>query len=263
MAYDVSKLVKLGHLKTALTKVNDTFATKQSVTDLKTSVDNLVAEGGEPNVITSIKVNGTAQTISDKSVNITVPTKVSALTNDSEFQTKANVSSAITTAIAGLSTLSFKKVTVLPTVDAAEANVIYLYKNATTSHYDLYAKVDGETELQLLDDTTVNLDGYVKTADTTSLLAPYAKTTDVNANLAKKVDAVSGKGLSTNDYTTDEKNKLAGVKTGANKVEASTNGKIKIDGVDTTVYTLPSNVIQGAVATDSEITDLLTEVFGA
>ena len=29
--------------------------------------------------------------------------------------------------------------------------------------------------------------------------------------LANKVDKVSGKGLSTNDYTTTEKNKLAGI----------------------------------------------------
>ena len=33
----------------------------------------------------------------------------------------------------------------------------------------------------------------------------------------QKVDKVSGKGLSTNDYTTTEKNKLAGIETGANK----------------------------------------------
>lgn len=35
--------------------------------------------------------------------------------------------------------------------------------------------------------------------------------------LSKKVDKVSGKGLSTNDYTTAEKNKLVGIATGANK----------------------------------------------
>jgi hypothetical protein len=37
----------------------------------------------------------------------------------------------------------------------------------------------------------------------------------------------------------DEITKLAGVSEGANKVEASTNGNIKIDGVDTVVYTHP------------------------
>ena len=33
-----------------------------------------------------------------------------------------------------------------------------------------------------------------------------------------KVDKVSGKGLSTNDFTTEEKNKLAGIAAGATKV---------------------------------------------
>lgn len=37
------------------------------------------------------------------------------------------------------------------------------------------------------------------------------------SRLGNKVDKVDGKGLSTNDYTTDEKNKLAGIATGANK----------------------------------------------
>ena len=32
-----------------------------------------------------------------------------------------------------------------------------------------------------------------------------------------KVDKIPGKGLSTNDYTTEEKNKLAGIEAGANK----------------------------------------------
>ena len=55
--------------------------------------------------------------------------------------------------------------------------------------------------------------------------------------LAGKVDKVNGKGLSTEDYTTTEKNKLAGISTNANKVEASTtNGNIKIDGIETQVY---------------------------
>lgn len=54
--------------------------------------------------------------------------------------------------------------------------------------------------------------------------------------LAGKVEAETGKSLVDNNEIT----KLAGVSTGANKVEASTaNGSIKIDGVDTVVYTHP------------------------
>ena len=45
----------------------------------------------------------------------------------------------------------------------------------------------------------------------------FAKRSDVNELASNKVDKVSGKGLSTNDYTTDEKNKLAGIESGAQK----------------------------------------------
>ena len=41
--------------------------------------------------------------------------------------------------------------------------------------------------------------------------------TAAQAALDKKVDKVTGKGLSTNDYTTAEKTKLSGIETGANK----------------------------------------------
>lgn len=52
----------------------------------------------------------------------------------------------------------------------------------------------------------------------------------------KKVDKVDGKSLVSDTEIT----KLTGVSEGANKVEASTiNGSIKIDGVDTVVYTHP------------------------
>lgn len=40
---------------------------------------------------------------------------------------------------------------------------------------------------------------------------------NLQSTLDRKVDSVDGKGLSTNDYTTAEKNKLAGIDTGANK----------------------------------------------
>ena len=53
----------------------------------------------------------------------------------------------------------YKKVAAVPEADAAQENVLYLVKNASTNHYDIYAKIDGAMEL--LDDTTVSLDDYV------------------------------------------------------------------------------------------------------
>ena len=65
----------------------------------------------------------------------------------------------------------------------------------------------------------------VAVGDTTLTAALNAKanTSDVNTALGNKVDKVSGKGLSTNDYTTTEKNKLAAIEAQANKTIISTS----------------------------------------
>ena len=59
------------------------------------------------------------------------------------------------------------------------------------------------------------LDLKANTADVTSTLNLKANTTDVNTALATKLDKVTGKELSTNDYTNAEKTKLAAI-TGTN-----------------------------------------------
>lgn len=197
MAYDNTKLTKLAALKALAEKtkaVTDALDTR--VTNLSDRVDDIVSTGGEPNTINAIKVNGTEQTIADKAVDISVPTKVSELTNDSSYQTNSEVAAAIQQAIAATGHASFEKVDAVPTVANAQENVLYLVMNTKTSHYDIYALVSGE--VVLLDDTTVDL-------------SAYSTTEAINALLDKKVDKVDGKGLSTNDYTTAEKTKLAGL----------------------------------------------------
>lgn len=62
--------------------------------------------------------------------------------------------------------------------------------------------------------------------NTTYDLSPYAKTADVNAALSKKVDKVSGKGLSTEDFTAALKTKLNGIATGATADSAITTAEI-------------------------------------
>lgn len=66
-------------------------------------------------------------------------------------------------------------------------------------------------------------------------LSNYFTKEEVNTELAKKVDKVDGSSL----IADTEIARLAAMSDGANKVEASENGKIKIDGVDTVVYTHP------------------------
>lgn len=77
----------------------------------------------------------------------------------------------------------------------------------------------------------------------------------VNAMGANKVDKVSGKGLSTNDYTTTEKNKLAGIAAGAqvNKIET-----VKVNGTALTPDTAKAvdiSVPTGALASKSKVAE--------
>lgn len=276
MAYNEEKLARLKHLKQLAQKA------KAESDAVATRVKALEKVGAQANKIESIKVNGAAQAIgSDKSVNISVPTKTSQLNNDSTFQTSAQVVAAINTAISKSGHASFQKVDAVPKADAAQENILYLVMNTTTQHYDIYANIKGSSDsytMELLDDTTVDLSG--------------------------KVDKVAGKGLSTNDYTTAEKTKLAGIAEGANKyvhpsytaktsglykvtvdatghvsaVAAVTKGDITalgIPGQDTTypeATTAKAGLMSAAdkskldgmtIATDAEVSEMLTEVFGA
>ena len=66
----------------------------------KAALDNLTAHHGDENVIEIVKVNGVALEVGeDKSVDVTVPTAVSQLTNDSQFQTLSQVQQAISQAV--------------------------------------------------------------------------------------------------------------------------------------------------------------------
>ena len=170
MAYNVENLTKLKHLKELAQRISQDFATKEE----------LAAAGGEANVITAIKVNGAAQTVTDKAVDIAVPVKVSDLTNDSGFQTSSEVSAAISAAISQSGHAVFEKVDAIPDAAGAQSNILYLVMNSKTKHYDIYAKV-GE-EVVRLDDTTVDLSGYVEKEE--------------------------GKVLSSNDFTDELKAKL-------------------------------------------------------
>ncbi|MDG5852507.1 hypothetical protein [Clostridium beijerinckii] len=59
--------------------------------------------------------------------------------------------------------------------------------------------------------------------------------------VSNKVDKITGKSLSANDFDNNYKGKIDGISSNANKVEVSTtNGNIKIDGAEKTVYTHPS-----------------------
>ncbi|WP_243121036.1 pyocin knob domain-containing protein [Clostridium autoethanogenum] len=72
--------------------------------------------------------------------------------------------------------------------------------------------------------------------------------------VSNKVDKVTGKDLSTNDFNNDYKSKLDGISTGANKTNSSTtNGNIQIDGKETIVYTHPGSGTNPHGTTKSDV----------
>ena len=104
--------------------------------------------------------------------------------------------------------------------------------------------------------------------------AKYATKTELTDGLAGKVSVVEGKGLSTEDYTTEDKTKLAGIAAGAQvnvidavseEFEISAEGKVlgvkgiassKITGLDTSLEGKVDKVIGSSLVPDGDITKL-------
>lgn len=108
-----------------------------------------------------------------------LPTKVSDLTNDSNFQTGAQVSSAIATAVGQITEFSFEVVQTLPAT--GDTSTIYLVPitGSAQNTYDEYLYVSNAWEK--IGSTDIDLSNYVQSTD----LATVATTGDYNdlANL--------------------------------------------------------------------------------
>ena len=125
-----------------------------------------IAAGAQVNKIESIKVNGTAQTITSKAVDITVPTNNNQLTNGAGYQTASEVQTAINSAISGITGIDFQVVASLPATGTK--GVIYLISNSGTGTniYDEYIWVTNRFEK--IGTTEIDLSNYY---NTTNLLA--------------------------------------------------------------------------------------------
>lgn len=143
-------------------KLKTIFATEDDLTTLENTVSGLVAAGSQPNVIETIQVNGSAQAVSNKTVNIVVPTNNSQLTNGAGYQTAAQVTSAIDQAIQGVSQFDFEVVQSLPATGVK--GTIYLVPIAgRTNAYDEYIYVNNSWEQ--IGTTDIDLSGYVQSSD--------------------------------------------------------------------------------------------------
>ena len=171
-----------------------------------------------------------------------------------------------------------------------KANKADLHAVATSGNYnDLTNKLKAGSGVTITDDNTINTSVDLSgVTDSISELDSKIEAEISRATIAEsnKVDKIVGKGLSTNDYTTNEKNKLAGIASGAevnvqsdwnqtdinsddyikNKPVAATTSKdgfmsaadkTKLDGIaeGANAYTLPAATAQtlGGVKIGSNI----------
>lgn len=166
------------------------LSTEDYTTAEKTKLSG-VQTGAQVNVIESVKVNGVAKEVDGKAVDIAVPTKVSQLSNDSKFQTEAEVTgkvnsavadkvnqtqmtSAISAATTDMATRAYvtqqlaninKKAVVTSTEEMTDENTIYLIANVgeEDNSYDEYIVYDGTPEK--IGTTKVDLTNYVQDSD--------------------------------------------------------------------------------------------------
>ena len=276
MAYDVKKLVKLGALKDMGQR-------------LKTEVDAASAlaasafksgkvEGNTVSLFTSADKSGAAAFTFD------FPTEMFLDQTKTEFVGKFKWAEATYPGSTDPK-LDGKPVMVLAVKGENPESVTYSFLNMAALVDTYTAKATGKDA-----STTIEISGYEvevkvnlsKEADNIlelkadGLYVPKPKVAgategnfaglDANGNLtdsgkkaADFVAAEDGKRL----MTDAEGAKLGGMAEGATKVEASTtNGNVKVNGVETTVYTEPGDVVHGEIASDTEVNEMLTEIFG-
>lgn len=156
------------------------LSTNDFTTALKTSYDSAVTDvaalkkqGGEPNKINTVSVNGTALTPdSNKKVDITVPTTATIKTQIEayEYQTSAQVQTAITSALSGVTSIDLQVVTSLPAT--GKKGVIYLVAHTHTDTGDIYDEfvwVESKKSYEKIGNTDVDLSAYVKSVDITDI----------------------------------------------------------------------------------------------
>lgn len=204
--------------KAALEPVaQDAANAKTAVGNLETRFDEIVAAGGEPNAINKIQVNGSELTITDKTVNIVVPTKASDLTDDTGFD--ARITAAQNQADKGVSDAAIAKsaadaaqqsandnkaildghVTKITALEAAKSD--HAQRIGALEQADLAHKTEYETLSDIVSGHTSEIAGKAAQTALDAAIADIAKNTaavsalnnttipNINANIATKANA--------------------------------------------------------------------------
>ena len=176
------------------------------------------------------------------------------------YQNAEQVQTAIQTAIAASGHAHFEEVDAVPAAEDAEENVMYLVMNDETGHYDIYALVG--SDVKRLDDTTVDLSAYAKTADVTAAIQAaitglnidqYATDTELAAAV-ERIAAVEA--MFDSYYNKTEIDALFAKYYTAEQAEAKF-----VD--ETEAGTIAQNAVAANTAEDAAVASAVEGVFGA
>lgn len=178
----------ISKIKTALGGKVDAVSGKGLSTNDYTSAEKQklsgIASDAQANVIESVKVNGTKLTPSSKAVDVTVPTKVSQLTNDSGFQTSTQVNSIVTgkgyqtqsqvqslinSAVGNIASIRYEKVTSLPATGSNGVIYLVAHSHGTQDIYDEYIWLAETKTYEKIGNTDIDLSAYVKKSELTAI----------------------------------------------------------------------------------------------
>ena len=166
MADKIINTTMLAYYKTERDKVvakkTEVQAVADDLTALDTKVDGIIAEGGEPNVIETVKVNGTELTPdANKAVDVTVPTKTSDITNDGDGTSNYATEAYVQTNGGKIDTIS---------VNGTQQTITNKNVNITVPTDEDFMKIFvdmmDENELQTYDDVQYQIDQAVSSAFT-------------------------------------------------------------------------------------------------
>lgn len=148
---------------------NYTLTEKQKLQGLENYNDEelrgLIAQAGKIDVI---KVNGVAQTVTNKTVEISVPTNNNQLANGAGYQTADQVNALIASALGDIQGISVSIVQALP--EAGETGVLYFVSNPdgeNPNSYDEYIWLG--TAYEKIGAVDLDLSGYLKSSDVAAI----------------------------------------------------------------------------------------------
>ena len=230
-------------------------AAKKAGTDAQDAVNALSGKVGtvpeNKTVVEMISDAQTAATYNDTEVKAGIKANADAITKlNGTSAVEGSVDKKVADAINEFAT----KVSDDQTVNTFKELIDY-----AADHKDEYSTLSGEVQANKTAIATLNgKDTAAGSVAKTVKDAVDAAQATLQGNIDKKVDKVEGKGLSTNDYTTEEKTKLEGITSGAqvNVIETVKVNGVALTPVDKAVdVTVPT----GALASKDKVaeTDLV------